>query len=466
MTTLAPIRRLATGDALLVAGLALLSLVFGFGLVAVTSEFGGILGPVLMVVLPLLPVLALAVLADPRIGLVAVVATFPVGVTDVPGVQLQLVQVTVVAVAAVVVLRRLAAGTSVLPWAPTMLWPVAFVLWLLVALPSAADQQRALRVVVLFSIGLLFAAVVPAACRTIADVRRFLGVLVAMVAAVALTTPFGFGGVRAAYGGAVVEGRATGIFVEPNQMGTFCATGALVGFGLFFSARTGRGKLAAGFGAGLGTLGLLLSLSRGSWIGFVLGVAVLLVKLPEARRALLALSVPLVLLAALVGAFAPTSPQVEVVGQRLKSISGERNPYDNRPAIWREALREVEVDPLTGQGPGNFPVASARVTSESRTASAEHAHNLLLTWAAEAGLPAVVVAVGCAVRLHLRIRRLARRQHHRRDRAVGAALAAALVGVLGQGLVDYTLHNSVVLTVLFALIGAVFALDHAEPELA
>jgi O-antigen ligase len=222
--------------------------------------------------------------------------------------------------------------------------------------------------------------------------------------------------------------------------------------------------LAAAVGGALAMLGLLLSLSRGSWIGFVFGVVVLLVKLPEARRALLALSIPLVAVALLVGAFAPTSPQVEVVGQRLQSISGERNPYDDRPAIWREARRQIETDPLTGHGPGSFPVASARATSASRTTTAEHAHNLALTWGAEAGLPAVAIAVGFAAHIHWRTRRLVRRADLRSERAVVAGVVAALTGVLGQGIVDYTLHNSVILVVLFALIGAALAFDRAKPS--
>jgi len=462
MKATAATRTSVTGDFFLVVGLTLLGLVGGFALAAVGATAPGNLGPALVLALPLLPVVALAVVADPRVGLVAVIASFPLGVNDVPGLQLQLVQLVVVVVAALVGLRRLAAGLGPLPWVRGTTWCVAFVLWLVVALPSAPDQQLALRVVVLFAIGIVFAMVVAAACRTTADVRRFLAVLVGLVAVVALTTPFGAGRAQAAFGGAVVHGRATGIFAEPNQLGTFCATGALLGLGLCFAARTGRGRLAAGVAAGAAVLGLLLSLSRGSWIGFVLGVVVLLAKLPEARRLLLALAAPLVLVALAVGAFAPTSPQVEVVGQRLKSISGERNPYDDRPAIWREARRQMEVDPLTGQGPGNFPVVSGRATSESRTAYASHAHNLLLTWGAEAGVPAVALAVGFGVHLHLRTRRMARSRRLRRDRAVVAGVAAALVGTAGQGLVDYTLHNSVILTVLFALIGAVFALERAE----
>ncbi|HVF76129.1 MAG TPA: O-antigen ligase family protein [Acidimicrobiales bacterium] len=449
---------LARRDGLLAAAAVVAALMAGYGLVAVAARLGGDNGPLVLLALVGVPLAALAVLNDPRLAPALVVLAFPVGVMELPGIELQLVQLATLAVAALVALRRMASGLAPLSWVRGMGWGVAFVAWMLVGLPTALNRQRALREIVLFAIGMVFAATVVAVARRPGDVRALLAVVVGVVAAVGLTTPLGASQVRAAFDGAVVQGRATGIFTQPNQLGTFCATGALIGIGVFFAAQTRRGRLFAGIGVAGGVLGLVLSLSRGSWIGFVLGAVVLVVKLPEARRALMLAVVPVVLLGAALSAFAPTSPQVEVVGQRLRSIAGERNPYDNRPAIWREAQGEIVEQPVTGYGAGSFPQASARATSKARTVVAEHAHNLLLTWGAELGLPALGLALGLAVHLHVAMRRMARRVAAE-DRAVVAGLAAALVGVLGQGIVDYTLHNAVVLTLLFAMVGAVFAYD-------
>lgn len=449
---------LARRDALLATAAVLGALVSGYVLVAVASRLGGDDGPLVLLALIGVPLAALAVLVNPRLGPALVVVAFPVGVMELPGVQLQLVQLATLGAATLVALRRMAAGLAPLAWVRGTAWGVGFVAWMLVGLPTALDRQRALREIVLFAIGLVFAATVAATARSAGDVRAFLAVMAGVVAVVGLTTPLGASQVRAAFEGAVVQGRATGIFTQPNQLGTFCATGALVGAGLYFGARTRRARLAAGVAVAGGVLGLVLSLSRGSWIGFVLGAVVLVVKLPEARRALVLAVVPLVLLGGALSAFAPTSPQVEVVGQRLRSIAGERNPYDNRPAIWREAQREVVEEPVTGYGAGSFPLASTRATSKSRTVVAAHAHNLPLTWAAELGLPAVALAAGFAVHLHVTARRMARRVGAE-DRAVLAGLVAALVGVLGQGIVDYTLTNAVLLTMLMALVGAVLAYD-------
>jgi putative inorganic carbon (HCO3(-)) transporter len=205
---------------------------------------------------------------------------------------------------------------------------------------------------------------------------------------------------------------------------------------------------------------MALSLSRGAWIGFALGSVVLVVMLPPARR-VLGVVMPVLLLVALgMGAFAPSNPQVQVIGARLKSISGEKNPYDSRPAIWAEARREVRTHPVFGEGAGTFPVASVTATSQSRTTYAAHAHNLLLTWAAETGLPGAALIVGLMGHLAVlasRARRRVGKTGRAADLSVLAGSAAALVAVFGQGLVDYTLRNSVIVVAVFGLVGVLLA---------
>ena len=110
--------------------------------------------------------------------------------------------------------------------------------------------------------------------------------------------------------------------------------------------------------------------------------------LREARRLLAILLVPLALIGYLIFSFAPAPPEVEVVGERVQAI-GTRSPYDDRSQIYNEALREIREDPVTGVGPGGFIVSSRRAGTATSTVSADHAHNLLLNYGAESGLPAV-----------------------------------------------------------------------------
>jgi O-antigen ligase len=207
-------------------------------------------------------------------------------------------------------------------------------------------------------------------------------------------------------------------------------------------------------------------------VGTALALLFMLVALPEARRAVALLAVPAVIAAIFVTALAPVGgTEISVVGQRAGALTA-LSPYDDRPAIYREAIREIRADPLTGSGAGGFPVASARAGSEVSTISAQHAHNLWLTWGAEAGIPAMIFILGFAISLGLAARsagRAFRRAGRLADRAVTVGLAAALLSVLGQGFFDYVFRNSVVNVALWALIGALLvcrreALRASEPS--
>ncbi|MGH2996172.1 MAG: O-antigen ligase family protein [Gaiellaceae bacterium] len=440
------------------AALAALSLAAGATLAAGASRFGAA-APLIVLVLPLAPLLALAVFAYPPLAVLTVFATFPIGSLVVPGLPpwLQPVETAVLAMATLVVLRRLATGRTPLRWSGRLWWAVGLVAATLVALPSAVDHSLALKQIASLLGGLVFACVVLTVCRSVNDVRLVVGGLVVVAAGLAVQALVGLDALRASAGGGVVEGRLRGVFAHPNELGSLCAISSLLAVGLAFGSLTRRGRALSALALVPLLAGLTFSLSRGAWIGLALGTLVLLVALREARRTAFVLAVPLVVAAAAFGAFAPDNPQVQVIGERVRTLAAPTsNPYDSRPAIWREALREIRDDPLTGQGPGGFPVASARSGSEASTVYAEHAHNIWLTWGAEVGLPSVLLIVGFigALAFAGRASGSTRREGHRRDRAVTAGIGAALVSMLGHGLVNYSLRNSVLSLTLWGLVGA------------
>jgi putative inorganic carbon (hco3(-)) transporter len=133
------------------------------------------------------------------------------------------------------------------------------------------------------------------------------------------------------------------------------------------------------------------------------------------------------------------------------------SPYDDRRVIYKEAIREFKQNPLLGVGPGGFPVASTRIVSESATLSYAHAHNLYLNWAAEAGLPSLVIIFGFAIALGFAGRTASRGAQIRgdpRDRALILGVSAALLTVLAQGAFDYVIPNPVVFASFWTLVGA------------
>lgn len=436
--------------------IALISVALGVGVVAVAGYFGDA-GPLVAVAIPLAPLIVLAILVEPRLGPALVIASIPVGLTGVPiGIlELQGVEVALAVAVALVSLRRLGSGWAPLSWSAELWWALALVTWALISLASATDHQAAIKTVGTLSYGLMFASLILAACRTMDDVRRLLFFLVVVSSAIVLHALLTVGELQALYGGSIVTGRAQGLFTHPNELGSFSALTALVAAGLTIGARTVSERVASFTFLAILATGLIMSLSRGAWMGAIAGAILLMIGLPQARRAVLIIMVPLIVGAAVGGAFSSSNPEISVVGERVESLTkATEQPYDDRPAIWSEGLRQVGADPLTGQGPGNFSIGSRRSASASLTVYSTHAHNLYLTIAAELGIPALLLFLGFIASLVVVGRRAFRcLKDRRKDAALVAGIGAALLSVAIHGLVDGTLVNPIKAAIMWGLVG-------------
>jgi O-antigen ligase len=424
---------------------------------AAATRVGGDAAPALLLTLALIPALILAVVARASVAVFVVLAIFPIGsvVLPTPVLAVQTIELVVLAMAIFVVVSRLAQGLLPLAWAPPLWWALALFIWTLVATTVAADLGLALKQDIMLLLGIVFACVVLAALETMRDIRWMLGALVAVSVVLAIVAVSSGVHLTEQLGGETVSGRLTGAFNHPNQLGLFATIAVALAAGLAFGAHTRAGRVAAAMSIPLLLATLVLSLSRGAWIGCALAFLYLLLVLREARRALLVLAIPMVIAVYLAGSFTPGSTEIQVIGERAKALT-TLSPYDGRPAIYAEARREIRYSPLRGVGPGNFPIAAQRAGSEAVTVYPDHAHNLWLTWAAEDGIPAVIMIIGLVIALALATKRASRLAavHSRSDRAVIAGIVAALIAVLGQGFFDYLLRNAVLWVELWGLIGA------------
>ena len=437
-------------------GIAALALLAGVAL----GVLGARLGPLVVIALPVVLFAGLWALHRPLVAAVVVPLSLPVGLAPVGG-GLQVVQVALVVVAVVVAVHRLGYGVGPLPFPAPAWWAVLLLTLMVLATPGAASLQLAVRQDAGMLAGVLVALALVEACRRLRDLRLVVGLLLAAGLVVCATGLPQLGDVSATAGGAIVTGQLTGSFSEHNQLGSFSAAVVLLAVGMLLGARSRWSRAGAGVVAVLALVTLSLSLSRGAWIGFALGGLVLLVLLPAARRVLMSVGIPVLLLGALLSGFAPDTPQVTIVRERLNTFTDpEANPYDDRPSIWDEAVRQIRASPWTGQGPGSFPVVARRSASEASFAVPDHAHNVLLTVAAESGIPAALVLIGLTLAVGGRVRR-AVRSAEPRDAAVVAGVGAALCTFVGQGLVDYTMRNPVLLALIWTLTG--LALAAARP---
>jgi len=426
--------------------------VLGFALAFVTAPFQE-WSPLVMIAVPLVPLAVVAVMINPIVAPVIVVATMPFGSASAVG--LQIAEVAVLLTGGLVVVRRLALGQSPLPFARPLIWPVLLLGWTLVAIFSAIDETLAIKQVIGLVGAILVALTVLAACRNAHEVRILLGFLTLIGLIMALTSLSSNHQLRAGHGGADVQNRVQGAFESPNQLGSWCALVIPIAAGLMLMSSR---RLARALGA-VALIALLaaltFSLSRSAWIGTGAALLLMVLTMREARRLLAIVFVPLALIGYLIFTSGAAPPEVKVVGERVQAI-GTRSPYDARSQIYDEALREIREDPVTGVGPGGFIVASRRAGTETSTVAADHAHNLLLNYGAESGLPAVALVLAFIFSLGAAVYRGSRAvaQIDPRHRGLIISLGAALFAIFVQGFFDYTLGNPVIRITVWMLIGA------------
>lgn len=450
-----PVRLLELGPAL---GLAL-ALAGGvvLGRVALALGWPGLVG--LPVVLAGGGLLARRLLSRSLAPVYAVVAAVPVGLRPVPGnpFGLKVMQaVALVAVAAVVV-RRLAAGRTPLPLPAPLAWALALLAQALVAVAVAGDQGRAVKQWAAVAVAVLLCGAVADSCR---GARRVGDAALALVLAATVTTAAALasaGSVQATAAAGVVNGRATGSFAQPNELGSFASLVLLVSLGLLVAAR-GRARVLPAVAAASAAAALVISLSRGAWLGTAAGLVLLAVLVPSVRRPLAAALVSLLVVLAASTTLLAGQPLAGVVAQRVASLGDtSRNPYDDRPTIWGEALRQIGAHPLLGVGPDNYPVVALTSPSRAVEVGPVHAHNVPLTVAAEAGLPALALLVGLTLATARSGVTAYRRARGAAGRAVVAGLLAGLLAVVVQGCIDMTLRNGELLLTVSLVAGLLLA---------
>jgi O-antigen ligase len=356
-----------------------------------------------------------------------------------------------------VALHRLLAGRTPLRWHPDAGWAVLLVALAVVATVPAVDLPVALQQTVALTVAVALSLAVNAACSQPTDLRQVLLLLAVVGIGICAYSLRSAGSIEAvANNPGAVDNRAVGIFQSPNELGTFSGLLLFVGLALALGGQTALQRVVGALCAVSSSAALLVSLSRGSWIGALLALTVFLALSAKARRVLLVvflvggLSVPLVL--------AQQAPELwAVLSQRAATVTQpESNPNDARGLIYNEALRQVADRPLTGFGPGDYTFASQSAEATTPVVNALHAHNVVLAVAAEAGIPAAAALVALSLAVAWRVLRV-QRLLPARDGDLLIGLSCSLVHVMGQGLVDFPFRNPTLLFLTWAILGFVFA---------
>jgi len=205
------------------------------------------------------------------------------------------------------------------------------------------------------------------------------------------------------------------------------------------------GRLWAAFIMPALVVSLLLTLTRGAWVGVAVGVGVLFLSKDFRLIAL----IPIVVVAVL--AFAPTS----LTDRMYSTIDKNDDTNRDRVAMLQAGVAIVKDHPLTGVGPDQIEriYPNYRVPGAVKETN-PHLHNVPMQIAAERGLPALAAWIWFVVTAIAGLIRLLKRPRH-----VGPAAAGlgAMFAMLAAGMSEYNFGDSEFLMLLLVLITLPFA---------
>ena len=234
--------------------------------------------------------------------------------------------------------------------------------------------------------------------------------------------------------------RIYGTLENPNLLGGFLLAVLPLALAALLRWRPLPQRLFAASALGLGLIALVLTYSRGAWMGVVasLGLMALLLVLRQTRSwpLLWRRLFPVLLLGAGVAVLVLLVTQVEPLRVRVLSLVAGREDSSNnfRINVWMAALKMVEARPWLGIGPGNDAFNQIYPLFQQPKFNALSAYSIPLEIAVETGIPGLVTLAGvvlCGVRGALR--------QWRSDGplALPALATLAIVAGLGvQGLTD------------------------------
>ena len=268
---------------------------------------------------------------------------------------------------------------------------------------------------------------------------------------------------------ALAARRAQGTFHNPDHFANYLVLAfplAVVGV-LSPRALVGRRwseafAVFAAMAAVVCIVGVLISLSRGAWLGAMAGSAMLVFAShrrqaqdaagegqgPMVRRA--AIACGLLFLLALIVAGAPTGK----IGARLSATANHDESVMDRLAVWRDSLGVIRDFPLLGVGIGAWPEIFSRYDSEpwDPVYFWREAHNDYLQLLEEAGIIGFLLAGWILLSQARALSRARRLVSPRRLPLVAAAIATA-ASFAAHELLDFNFQVPANALLLVAILG-------------
>jgi putative inorganic carbon (HCO3(-)) transporter len=251
--------------------------------------------------------------------------------------------------------------------------------------------------------------------------------------------------------------RASGTIGHPNGYAMYLSATMPFAVALLYTGVRRLYKVLACVVLAVGVIGLILSLSRGGWLGFLAGNAVILASAAHHRKGLGLRSVWIVMGALSVVLILSGLSQLNVVASRL--TSDDRGSAEARITFAEGALAMIEDHPLAGVGLNNYTLVEpqydmASLASQNRLVIV---HNIYLLIGAETGLVGLGTFLWLLWSLLRQTWLVARSAQSDALWVAGVATLAACVSLCVHGMVDYDLLGNLRLSSLLWLFTALAA---------
>ena len=237
--------------------------------------------------------------------------------------------------------------------------------------------------------------------------------------------------------------RVYSTLANPNVLGEYLLLVIPIACAMLFSSDNLGKRIACLIAAGIMGVCLILTYSRGCYLGLLFAAAVFLVLLD---RRFLFLGIIAVALCPL---YLPDS-----VISRFTSIGNMADSSTSyRVRIWLGSLAMLKDFGFSGVGFGSVAFNTVYPAYAMHGVHAQHAHNLFLQILCDSGIVGLLVFLGLIVSFYRMMLTAIRHELDGRARVMQIGGVSAVSGFLVQSLTDYTFYNYRVMLLFFGMLG-------------
>lgn len=241
--------------------------------------------------------------------------------------------------------------------------------------------------------------------------------------------------------------RIYSVFGNPNIFAEYLIMIIPISVGLFWFSKTIQKKAVFLITTLILVLALVLTMSRGGWVGFAFGIF-LFILLIEKRLLLLAIPLGVGSLFLL--------PQ-SILNRVMSIINLSDSSNDYRIRLWSITLQVIRDNWLVGVGFGHLPFKAAFETY-IRTMPTYHAHNTFLETTAEMGIVGLIVFLSLLFVIFKYGVKILVKGKDKYIRVMSTGILAGLASVLVHGLIENILYMPPIITTFWILIGLILTL--------